>query len=80
MLVGGTVKTQYNCDGTHMNRCILPLLQRELDFDENSLEASEFLALAHRMGHVQMTKAQARSFSPLLLAVPLLVVEVVKCV
>jgi hypothetical protein len=56
------------------------VLQRELDFDENSLEASEFLALAHRMGHVQMTKAQARSFSPLLLAVPLLVVEVVKCV
>jgi hypothetical protein len=36
------------------------VLQRELDFDENSLEAPEFLALAHRMGHIQMTKAQAR--------------------
>ena len=25
------VKTEYNCDGTHMNRSILPLLQREIN-------------------------------------------------
>ena len=27
----GTVKAEYNCDGTHMNRNILSVLQREID-------------------------------------------------
>jgi hypothetical protein len=27
----GTVKPEFNCDGTHMNRNILSLLQREID-------------------------------------------------